>query len=219
MKKILLLSLMLILGAIVAAQTLQMSEESAVCGYSYFKSKVSQKIKDEVVNVEPFMQFWAKLRYYVGEKKIDLSKDYKVRLKGDFPNGKISEGDISFSLNHAQPELLDLFKDFTVAVDESKLLKVIALESFGEKVNGADLQIDFGETEVDFKLMLKTNSENTAERVTTRFKLLFAATSYVVANNPEGEFYKNAVITSEKEKVFVHGKISRASLEKFLSYD
>jgi hypothetical protein len=174
---------------------------------------------DDYPNVEPFMQFWSKLRGYVHVKKIDLGKNYQIRLKGDFSNGKISEGDISFSLNPAQPELLELLKDFLVAVDESRLLKVMALETLGETVEGADLQIDFGENEVDFKLTLKTNSENTGAKVMTRFKVLFAATGYVLEDNPEAEFYRNAVIHSEKEKVFVNGKISRANLEKFLSFD
>ena len=174
---------------------------------------------DDYPNVEPFMQFWSKLRGYVHVKKIDLDKNYRIRLKGDFPNGKISEGDISFSLNAAQPELLELLKDFLGAVDDSRLLKVIALETFGETIGGADLQIDLADTDVDFRLMLKTNSATAAERVATRFKLLFIATGYILEDNPEGEFYNNAVINSEKEKVFVHGKISRANLKKFLSFE
>ncbi len=201
------------LSAFIYAQS-----EFAVCGYAYQKYLDVKKTQDDLPNVEPFMQFWSKLRLNIYQKKIDLNKNYKIQIKGSFPQGKISEGDISFTLNHNQPKLLELLKDFLVAVDDSKLMKVMALERFGETINGADLQIDFAENDVNFKLALKTNSENTAERVTTRFKILFSATALVLRENPAGDFYKNAEITSQKEKIFVCGKITRANLEKYLSY-
>ncbi len=179
---------------------------------------LAQTIKDgDYPNVEPFMQFWTKLQDKIKTGKVDLSKNYDIRIQTNFSEKKVSKGDLKFYINENSPEMLELLKEFSTAVDDSNLLKVVALDSLNEDITSADLQIKFDETDVHFKVAVKSNSEISAQNIASRFRLIFGLTARIVEENPEEEFYKNAVITTEKEQVFVHGKISRANLQQFLN--
>jgi hypothetical protein len=167
-------------------------------------------------NVAPFMRFWTKMQSGVESGKLDLKKNYDIRIQSNFSEKKVSKGDLKFSVNENAPALLELLKEFMTAVDESQLLKVIALDSFNEQIDSADLQIKFDETDVNFKVALKSDSETSAQNIAARFRLIFAVTAQLTEGNAEEEFYKNAVITTEKEQIFVNGKISRAGFERFL---
>lgn len=216
MKNFLLIGLIALFTTTTFAQMKDKTGESLLCGYSYFESKNSAKPKNDDLDPEPFMRFWRKVNSYTREQTIDLNRIYQINLKSDFPTGKLSDGDISFAMNSAQPEFHELLKDFTVAIDESNLLKILALEKMNEKIIGADLQLNYGETDVEFNLELKTNSENTAERATTRLKMLFAVTSSFFKNNTAEEFYKNAEISANKEKIFIKSKMAKVNLIKYL---
>lgn len=172
----------------------------------------------EYPNTEPFMDFWQKLRTDVADGKIDLTKNYDFRIQGKFADRKVSNGDLKFEINENSPELLDHLKRFLSAVDESNLLKVIAVESLGEKINAADLNVKFNDSDVDFKLSLDANSETTARNIASRFSLLLSLTARFVEGGPEEEFYKNAVVASEKDQILVSGKISRKNLVKYIRY-
>ncbi len=178
---------------------------------------LSQTIKtDDYPNVAPFMRFWEKLQAKIEADKIDLSKNYDVRIQSNFSDKRVSKGDLKFSVNENAPELLELLKEFMSAVDESRLLNVIALDSFNEQIDSADLQIKFDETDVSFKAFLKSDSETSAQNIASRLRLIFGLTAQVTEGNAEEEFYKNAVITNEKEQITINGKISRVNFERFL---
>jgi len=179
----------------------------------------AQKTKDiEYPDTEPFLRFWRKLRLYSSNGKIDLNKNYTIKINADFPDKKISEGDVEFEINEYSPEMKELLDDFLNAADESRLLKVIALEGLDEKINGAVLNIRFDEDIADFKLSLKSNSENTAKKIASRFNLILKLTAQFVADGPEEEFYKNATVSSERNEIFVNSTISRRNLVNYIRY-
>lgn len=216
MKQLVIIGLILFAAIFSFAQLKEKNGDLLQCGYAIFKSRYESKLRNDDLNAEPFVNFWQKFSGYTKTYRIDLQRTYKIELKSDFPTGKISEGDISFKMNSAQPELLELLKDFTSAIDESNLLKILALEKLNEKIIGAEIQLNYGEVEVEFNLMLKTNSENTAERATTRLKTLFVVTGSFLKNSSAVEFYKNAEIFAKDEQIFVKGKINKSNFINFL---
>lgn len=184
----------------------------AFCGIA-----LAQTMKNDAYpKIEPFMQFWAKLQNKIATEKVDLRPNYDIRIQSNFSNKKVSKGSLKFKINESSTELLDLLKDFMNAVDDSNLLKVIALDNLQEDINNADLQIKFDDADVNFKLILSANSDSTAQNVASRFRIVFALTTQFVQNAPEEDFYKNAIITAEKEQITVTGKISRTNFEQFL---
>lgn len=216
MKSLLIIGLISFTATFSFAQLQGKNGEPLLCGYAIFQSRYEKKLRNDDLDAEPFVRFWRKFSGYTKTYTIDLQRKYQLHLKSDFPTGRFSEGDISFKLNSAQPELLELLKDFTSAIDESNLLKILALEKLDEKIVGADLQLDYGETMVELNLTLKTNSENTAERATTRLKTLFAVTGSFLKNSSAAEFYKNAEILAKNEQIFIKSKISKVNLIKYL---
>jgi hypothetical protein len=216
MKVLIIINLILLLATFNFAQMKHQNDEPLQCGYAIFQSRQQAKLTNDDLNAEPFVRFWQKFSGYTKTFRIDLQRTYQLELKSDFPSGKISEGDISFKMNSAQPELLELLKDFTSAIDDSNLLKILALEKLGEKITGAEIQLIYGEVEVEFNLMLKTNSENTAERATTRLKTLFIVTGSFLKNSSAGEFYKNAEISAKDEQIFVKGRMNKSNFINYL---
>lgn len=197
------------------AKTKDKINKSSIRNYAVTDANQFSRNTNEDLDVEPFVRFWRKLDSYARYKAIDLQKTYQLRLQSDFPSGKISEGDISFSSNSAQPEIIELIKDFTSAVDTSNLLKTLALEKNNEKIIGTDLRLSYGEFDIELDLVLKTNSENAAEKTTARLKTLFAVTGSFLKDNPAEEFYKNARISAKQTQVQVRGKIAK---DNFINY-
>jgi hypothetical protein len=176
----------------------------------------SQTTREEFPNVEPFMSFWRRMQSNIADGKIDLSKNYQIQIKSNFVNKKVVSGNLEFFINENSPELLEVLKNFMTAVDDSNLLKVIALDSFSEDLKNADLQIKFTDQDVNFQLVMEADSENSAQNITSRFRMIFNVTARLTQDVPEEEFYKNAIIFSEKNKISVQGKISRKNFEQFL---
>jgi hypothetical protein len=178
---------------------------------------LAQTIKNaDYPDIAPFMRFWGKLQTKVAAGEIDLGKNYDIRIRSNFSEKKVSKGDLKLSINENAPALLELLKEFMTAVDESRLLTVIALDGFNENLTSADLQVKFDETDVNFKVVLKADSEVSAQNIASRFRVVFGLTARITEGSPEEEFYKNAVVTTEKEQLAVSGKISRANFEQFL---
>ena len=178
---------------------------------------LSQNLRrDDYPDVAPFMRFWEKLRDKTEAGKIDLSKNYDIRIQSNFSGKRVSKGDLKFSVNENAPELLELLKEFMTAVDESRILKTVALESFNEDIVSADLEIQTDETHVNFKAVLKSDGETSAQNIASRFRLIFNLTARLTEGNPEEEFYKTAVVTTEKEQITVVGRITREKFQQFL---
>lgn len=166
----------------------------------------------------PFNKFYAKAASLTGSQKIDLSKNYQIHIKTEFDKGNILDGKLSFETNPNNPALLELLPDFVVAVNESRVLKIVAFESKNEAVTGAEIEINSAESDFYFKLNFKTNSPSTAKNVANRFNWLFVIAQKALAGNPESEFYKNGAIEADKNQVFIATKISRQNLERFLKH-
>lgn len=186
-----------------------------ICG-AFVGALWSQSSGDDLPNVAPFMEFWQRMQTKIASGKIDLSKNYEIRIKSSFSNRKVVGGDLNFFVNGSTPELLDTLKDFMSAVDDSNLLRVIALETYGEDIRNADLNIKLDDTDVEFGLVLEANSETAAQNISSRLRMIFTVTARLTEGSPEEQFYRNATIGFEKNKITVNGRITRANFERFL---
>lgn len=186
-----------------------------ICG-AFVGALWSQSSGDDLPNVAPFMEFWQRMQTKIASGKIDLSKNYEIRINSSFSNRKVVGGDLNFFVNGSTPELLDTLKDFMSAVDDSNLLRVIALETYGEDIKNADLNIKLDDTDVEFGLVLEANSETAAQNISSRLRMIFTVTARLTEGSPEEQFYRNATIGFEKNKITVNGRITRANFERFL---
>ena len=153
------------------------------------------------------------------EGKVDLSKEHHVHIKSDFENGRMLDGNLSVSMNSNSPVLLELLGDFVKATDESQVLHLMAWSVRDEKINGVELEIKFDDVNANFDFVFKTNSEKTAEKVGNRFSWLFTIASKIMSGNSAAEFYEQAAVKSENNRVAISTKISRSALKDFLSYE
>ncbi|GEM_PF-4673541 len=169
-------------------------------------------------DIKPFERFYSKVRLAIYEGKVDLSKKHHVRIVSDFENGRLTDGNLSVSMNSNNPVLLELLGDFVKATDESQVLQLMAWSVRDETINGVELEINFDDVNANFDFVFKTNSEKAAERVANRFSWLFTIASKLMSGNSAAEFYEQAAVKSENNRVFINTKILRSGLERFLSY-
>lgn len=172
---------------------------------------------DVMPNFGPFNKFYAKATELVRSHKIDLSKEYHVGIKTEFEKGNLLDGRLSLVISPNNPSLLELLKDFLAAVDESSVLKVVAVGSRDEAINKLEIGIDSIQADFRFNLSFKTNGPLTAQNVARRFRWLFEIAKHMMGGKPEVEFYESGAIEAEKDQVLIKTKISRQALKRFLS--
>jgi hypothetical protein len=166
-------------------------------------------------NLRPFNDFYTSLAGRVRNGEIDLSKDYRIRIKSEFSNGKISAWKFA-SVNEQEPLLLGLLDAFAQAVDESRVFQIVALTELNESVQAAEIDINFEGEKANFVFRFKTDSPKSAAKIANRFKLLFSTAAGIMKNQPGAEFYQNAVFQVEKERILFSTGITRQNLALYL---
>ncbi|MGH9820878.1 MAG: hypothetical protein ACRD43_11970, partial [Pyrinomonadaceae bacterium] len=165
----------------------------------------------------PLERFLEHIQREVGVRRLDLSRPAHVRVNGSFDKGALLAGNLNVQVNGDNSAvLLDLVKEFLVAVDESNLFYTIVDSKSGQSVNGASIDVLHGDTETAFNISLRTDSPATAAKAASGFQTLFSIARSVRKGTPEVKFYENASIAFDNDQVSVVTHMPRASLEEFL---
>jgi hypothetical protein len=176
----------------------------------------SVQAQSEQPNFAAFSRFYRKLAGYVRGGEINLTKNYQIRIKSEFANGKISDGKLTLSINENKPEMLEVLGDFLKGVDDSKLFQIIALKELNESIKTAEIDINFEDENANFVFRFQTDSAKSAEKIAIRFKMLFVMANALIKDQPAVEFYKNAKFEVEKENLFFSTKVSKQNLALYL---
>ena len=166
----------------------------------------------------PLERFLDRIKLEVGVKRLDLSRPIHIKVDGAFDKGAVLSGNLNVLADGENSAvLLDLVKEFLVAVDESNLFYTIVDAKSGQSVNGASIDVVHDGAQTTFHISLKTDSAETAERAAGGFRGLFSIAKSVRKGTPEVKFYENAIITFDNDQVSVVTHMPRAALEEFLT--
>lgn len=166
----------------------------------------------------PLERFLERIQLEVGVKRLDLARPVHIRVDGSFDKGALLAGNLNVRVTGDNSALLlDLIKEFLVAVDQSNLFYTIVDAKSGQSINGASIDVLHGDAETAFNISLKTDSPLTAAKAANGFQTLFSIAKSVRKGTPEVKFYENATIAFDNDQVSVVTHMPRASLEEFLT--
>jgi len=167
---------------------------------------------------EPLERFLYRIKDEIAAQRLDLAKPVHLRVSGAFDKGAVLSGNLNIQTDTDNSAvLLDLIKEFLVAVDQSNLFYTIVDTKNGQSVNGASIEVVHGDAQTAFNISLKTDSPATAQKAVSGFNALFAIAKEVRKGTPEVKFYENATISFDNDQVSIVTHMPRAALEEFLT--
>jgi hypothetical protein len=119
-------------------------------------------------------------------------------------------------MNPGDAVLLELLKDFLVAVDESLILRSMVSANDNEEINGASLDIKLNGMEIAFSISFTSDSKPTAEKLAGNFQWLFQLAIRQLSDRPEVQFYLNSKIYFVNNQAFIVARMPRVSFDKYL---
>lgn len=209
------------LGLVLVGATPQLRAQTvkAFANQSVKPSRPGNPTNDQAEFTDaPLERFLDRLKVEVGVKRLDLSKPVHLKVGASFDRGAILAGDLNIHTDSENSAvLLDLIKEFLVAVDQSNLFYTIVDTRNGQSVTGAAIEVLHSDIDTTFNISLKTDSPVTAQQAAGGFNALFSIAKAVRKGTPEVKFYENAAITFDNDQVTIVTHMPRAALDEFLT--
>lgn len=204
------------LGLVITGASPQVLAQAAANTAKTQKSLSPKRDEVSVPDVSKLEDFLGEIGSLVESGKLDIKQPLHVQIQAAFDSGDITQGSLKFSTDSSKPVILGLLKEFSLALDESRLFSVIANSKRGEKIIGADLDLKLSEDDVSFSATFKSDSPQTAKNIANRFSGIFKLVAAYRKGYPESDFYRDAQITFKENQTFIVTRMPRASLEDYL---
>lgn len=209
------------LGLVLVCATPQVKAQTVKALANSVARPAKQPTKRDLSNEftdAPLEQFLYRIKAEVAAQHLDLAKPVHLKVSGSFDKGALLSGSLNIQTDSENSAvLLDLIKEFLVAVDQSNLFYTIIDTKNGQSVNGASIEVLHSDAQTAFNITLKTDSPATAQKAVNGFNALFAVAKEIRKGTPEVKFYENATISFDNDQVSIVTHMPRAALVEFLT--